>query len=506
MVAVAAMAIRFESARDALWIDEWISAWTVEDALAEVAPRAALGHASPFFYWMLWSCRQVGGDNPWALRAISLASGLGTLALIGWVVQRTTGSLSAAAAVVAIAALDQNYVFYASEARPYALVQLLGLTQILCLLNVLRRDSHGRTPALLAWAVLSVLLFALHYTTIVLLAAELTWCLFIAVAVVPDRRAASQVLCAGIAIAATLCVLAEPLGSIWRARQNWGSFVDVWSYLRSFQFSGLAYVLPLAGSLILTAIVRPPTSDAQRRGTSLRGLLPWWLAAAIAVSVWLGALVATAWFAVPIAHYRYVIGVSGLCPLLLGIAVGQHAKPIRAMASGLILVGAGIYFLTTTCDLPRRQWQRPLRYERWDMASAIIESDPARAHWPVVVFPNLIEDGQINDSLAPRERDYFLAAVPQLRGASPHERGVFPAAMQWPVRLSEPALTKIVEAGGGWLLMRGGWREDPNRPPALVVGIADSVVEVLRRRWDCRWVEIPIPDSTVYLLRVQATR
>jgi hypothetical protein len=115
--------------------------------------------------------------------------------------------------VLVLAAIDQHFVFYASEARPYALVQLLGVVQVMIYLRLVGQTTATRWPnfdrQLVGWCVLSALLFALQYTTALLLAAELLWGLGLAIV---SRRHRVQV---------TMLVfgLAGPLAVVWFRRR-----------------------------------------------------------------------------------------------------------------------------------------------------------------------------------------------------------------------------------------------------------------------------------------------
>ncbi len=145
---VLGMVLRIEAARDELWIDELISSWTVSGTLSDVAGRAEMGNCGPLYFWGLWLAKCCFGLGPWTLRLPSLVAGGVLLISIVLVVLQGTRSLLAATCAGLAAAIDQNFVFYGSEARVYALVQLLGVAQVIGFtIWLVRAASGGAVPA-----------------------------------------------------------------------------------------------------------------------------------------------------------------------------------------------------------------------------------------------------------------------------------------------------------------------------------------------------------------------
>lgn len=185
---VAGIAMRAAVAvNDPLWLDELHTSWVVADDWSEVVDRAARGHQTPLYFFAVKAITDVFGHSEWNLRVLSLISGAALLFATAYWVFRWTGSLWSAGVSAALLATDETSIFYASEARPYALLQLVALIQAALLLERTfdfdRRWSPSmdvsprRTQPWLFWATFVAISFAMvfiHPTALLLLAAEVT--------------------------------------------------------------------------------------------------------------------------------------------------------------------------------------------------------------------------------------------------------------------------------------------------------------------------------------------
>ncbi len=506
-----AAVLRCEAARDAFWVDEWITAWTIESTWDEVTPRASLGHSSPLYFWLEWMAAQAFGPSPISLRGISLLASLALLTLIGVVVHRTTGRWGPAIAVVALSAVDQQFVFYASEARPYALVQFVAVLQWLIALELIRADAGGgslrRWGKLAAWAASGLILFLLHYTAGLMSA--VTWAGVVILAAIRPayRPLAIRWSAAALLFLPVLFGLADPLSTLWKSRSNWASFTEVDSFLGSFRYAALAYGIP--GGLALASCCWRNRFPGRSPRDSFDALprYPWLFGGLILAAVWFAALIGQVLGLVSIGHYRYVIAMTGGLPLLAGIALGRCPPGLaRLVSTGCLLASLG-YFAFSTSNWRAGQWQRPLRYERWDAACQVIASDRSTEAWPVFVFPNLIEDAAIHSNLSPREQGFFLAPASMLLAVQPSSRAIAPADLFRDHPLTAFQQREVASAGGAWLMVRAGWGMSADVPPVLVSELADRLVADLRSNgFAATWRLRAIAESTVYLVRIECPR
>ncbi len=129
--------------------------------------------APPLYYALAWLWTQLTGTGEFGLRAVTALAGVATVPvayLLGVELRgRRTGI--AAAALVAV---NPMLVWYAQEARSYALLTLL--TTIGALYFVRALDSGGRR-AFVGWGAASALALATHYFAIFAVGFEAVWLL-----------------------------------------------------------------------------------------------------------------------------------------------------------------------------------------------------------------------------------------------------------------------------------------------------------------------------------------
>jgi mannosyltransferase len=171
---VVALALRLPSFGDALWGDELSTNFVVygfgmDDVLGLVGTDQE--NTPPLFYLLTWLTKGFG--QPEGLRVVSLLAGLAAIPLTYLLGKRTVGE-PAALVGAALVALSPFQIFYATEARAYALVMALGLLAAVTLLLAIERGRIG-------WWVafgLSVAATAYsHYTGMFVLIALFCWAL-----------------------------------------------------------------------------------------------------------------------------------------------------------------------------------------------------------------------------------------------------------------------------------------------------------------------------------------
>jgi hypothetical protein len=176
--------IRWQLAiNDPLWIDELHTSWVLSGRWSDIAPRAIAGNQSPLYFWFSYPIVQSLGQSPISLRLLSLVAGC-LLPLVGtWAVWSRTGSLLGAFATAVGLSFESHLVFYASEARPYSLVQFGGL--VLACTVFARFEGHDSGTH---WSslLLAMVLVLLHPTAI-LLTVSLALLLFVG-RCFPQRR------------------------------------------------------------------------------------------------------------------------------------------------------------------------------------------------------------------------------------------------------------------------------------------------------------------------------
>jgi hypothetical protein len=181
--------LRFQVAtHDFLWLDELHTGWVVDaPAFSDITSRASDGNQTPFFFWITYLFIQLPIQPELGLRSTSLLAGIALNVIAPLWVWRWSGSRLGALLTAALITSDLNFIYYSTEARPYALVQLLGMLQFGLFFRLLwpsasqpSADESGNLQSNLklqiSFAFVSLIMLYTHLTSIWLLATEaLAW-------------------------------------------------------------------------------------------------------------------------------------------------------------------------------------------------------------------------------------------------------------------------------------------------------------------------------------------
>ena len=163
MIAIAA---RLPSCSESFWVDELHSAWSVWGTFGEVAPRAAEGNQTPFYFWVIWVWKQIFGESELILRLPSvIASSLAASVLVISIAQSRKCLLAGMVAGL-LMALESNSIFYGTELRPFAFVILLGAIGSWALGQSFHGLSYQSKHATSLLVLISTIAFALQPTSI----------------------------------------------------------------------------------------------------------------------------------------------------------------------------------------------------------------------------------------------------------------------------------------------------------------------------------------------------
>ncbi|MGN6133428.1 MAG: hypothetical protein ACTHOU_02965 [Aureliella sp.] len=458
------------SISQSLWLDELHTAWAAGGRLEEVAGRAALGNQLPPYFWLLWIAAKTFGSSEIVWRAPSVGAWLLMLMLSGWWLSRLAARTGQAVVLVGLAliACDRGQIFYATEARPYALLALVNLAAWLALAQWASgcRDSDRQTQDRgwwLAWCACDVAAFWLQPTAVLSIAAQFVWLAGLAFR---DRRLwLSSAAGAAIVMLAMLPawgVLAE----VWQRRQLWSGFaarVDLSSVLNWLPLQ--AAMVPLLVGTFASACGaawtrwresgrRPAEPQSAHRGCST---IQWWMwLCAWCVPCGLVFLLTASGIA-PLAHRRYVFAAA--VPFAIWLAHSwtwlrwSWLRLAVSIATLLMLLGQQ----GSLAALRHRQWPAVVRGEDWRGAVQWINAEVATSGGPAVVLcaSNLIEgtvaalqDPEVAEYLAlPLESAYRLTPDAQVRPLANDPRS-------WPVAVRGAHRAIPGGEGGVWLVSR----------------------------------------------------
>jgi len=346
------------------WLDELVTVSLLDrglgDALAEV-PRS---EATPYAYYVLaWVWGQAFGLGEVGLRSLSALAGTAAIPVAygagAALVSRRAGLVAAA-----LVAANPFLVWYAQEARSYALFALAGAATVLAFGHALR--GSGRWLA--AWAVLAAVAIATHYFAVFLVAAEALWLLL------RLRGARSVVLAClvpGAALLAHVPLLLEQRGNgeavagsslASRIAGIPKNLVVGYSFPAEALGSGVAAMLLLVGLALLVRAV-----PSERRGALVAGSL----AAVVVLAPVVLALLGTDYL---IARNTIVAVVPAAVCVGAGYATGRLGV---AAAAALCVLSAAIALAPALDAI----------YGRTDWRGAAARLQPTDAPRAIVVTP-----------------------------------------------------------------------------------------------------------------------
>ncbi|MCA9149364.1 MAG: glycosyltransferase family 39 protein [Planctomycetales bacterium] len=454
LLAVAATSLRAITLSESLWLDELHTSWAVTGSFSDVLPRAAEGNQAPLYFLIQWFIVRLLGQHEWSLRLLSLLSGTAFVLGIVWITRRWTHSRSLAWLAGLIACVDPHAIFFAREARPYALLQVLALLYIEATRQRWRHPTVGNRIriVLLAW-----LLFFTHYTAALLIVSP--WYVL-----VRRRRYLTDYAQLAVDHLVILCgmLCAWPaLRTIGLRRDNWAQFVrpqpltSLWTL-----FPCSRYLVPALLSVILAKALGGGKVTTRRRrqvGVVLTS----------ATLVYLMPLV-TAWGATQadlarLYFRRYVI-VAEIGLFVLAAASGMLLVTRRQRLGHAAIVGVAVAWMTAL-RMGSSVWQHS--HEDWRAAVRIVNDQVSAAQVdgpPLVLLrAGLIEDAQLSlenqDSRLVEYCRFPLAGIYQIRSLSSDHNDdahVVPLSSRKLADWRAEWQREVDDHGHVWALYRGG--------------------------------------------------
>ncbi len=385
---------------DPLWLDELHTDWLVATSLGNVVGRSLRWNQTPLFFTVEWLVRVWLGNAPWVLRLTSLLAMVGTVGvLIGLIARRTGDWLVAVAVAVGFATIDW-VAFYATEARPYALLMLVATIQLgvwstrvmpLAIpLAAASHDSRGIRPAIID-CLLAVLLVAIHPVAMVFLATQIVCH---AVLLAADRPGWGQ---KGmwLRLSGSLCGLG--LSASWLVglrnslahREFWYQVAEPSELISWALWLSMVWSVPL---IVAVVTARFAVANAQIRSA-------WCLFACCCAGI-VGLLICQAAAIFPIAHPRYAMMFLPGMALAGGLALGSLRGPFLRIATV-----AGVGLLLGFAPRPEFHsagvsWRQPSSWA-WRAVAAGTVDQWRQEHWESVV-------GIIAANGGPKQRSLLL--------------------------------------------------------------------------------------------------
>jgi hypothetical protein len=403
-ITLAGLALRLTNIGESLWLDELHTGWIVKDAWSDVAWRAQIGNQSPVWFYTVKVITTLGGESELALRLLSLMAGTALIPATYWLVhllmpKETRSSPLACGLAAALIAVDPNCIFYATEARPYACLQLCAAVQLGLFWQILQQPT---TELRIGWMLLTALAFHLHYTGILILLGELVVLAgyyLLSRKSVPYRpwRAAFDW-----QIAVMLCLPAiGHVLEVSRRREMWDSMTQ------KATWSGLLEVFPLYPVVIDGRISLYPMVVLGLIVLCL-AIIQWYRGSKIASphASWTTLAFIGLWLAVPllatfaVTHYdlarlflrRYLIAFAIGPPLLTALLLTRLPHAVWKCAIVATVLGLAVYHSNVIPQLRNDGRAVGHRDEDWRAAMAWLREQHALAPAPVEIYSGLLEE------------------------------------------------------------------------------------------------------------------
>lgn len=453
ILTAAVLAMRLVQARESFWVDELHTSWVVAEGPAGIAARAKAGNQPPLYFYLVWLATRIAGWNELALRLPSILAGTALAPLSFVFVHRLTRSAAAAFAAAMIAALDRDFLFYATEARAYALVQLLAIIRLAVFLRLLDRSTARMRTAYVGVA---ALMFHLHYTTALIWIGEGV-CVAVATRLGAGRDYRLRRFLSDSALLALLCLPAAPhVAEIFQRRENW-EFIPRPTPQRLLSAPVVSRVAPWV------VYLAPGAACWIASNLSYRGKLPpqkptrqsatLWL-----VTIWIMAPVAAAWLlsitdVTRLFFFRYLTGSAAALPLLAGLFCGGCNTTARRRIASTMAVAASVAISAPLFIAQYRDDGRWIadRQEDWRSAVNFVNQHEDRA--TVFVDAGLIECREYARSSDPLLRSYCLLPVTGMYAIDRdrHELAAWSLSARG---LSPEACERLKARGDAWFLCR----------------------------------------------------
>lgn len=448
LVMLLALVLRLDGFRDDLWADELHTAWVADGSWSELISRAAIGNQPPLYFAVVKLVTQIAGMSEFSLRLLSLLSGM-SLVLAGWrFTWRVTGDRWCALVAAFSLGIDSTCVYYSSEARSYALLQL-----VLAWLVILVTQNNVSRVEMLARALFAALAIHLQFTSLIFLTP--IYLARMASLWMRTKDEGSQRLSSMVIEIAIIFMFTAPMalqvGEIAARGEAWATFVPKPSW------QGLVQLFPwtpAAISLLGVAVVRlflndraskrPPVPDIK----AILGWLSWCSLSPVVLAIVIALLNLA-----PVFYRRYLL--AALWPLLMlpGMALCQT----RSYAKAALLLAVVIAMTWHSGLIAPEKWSTgrlvATRGESWGQATLQITKTDPRGELPLFIASGFIESRQLKENPSPLLHNYCNLPVATLYPVSQSPDKLEPISSIVPYEPPKGWVDGVIEHEGGiWLL------------------------------------------------------
>jgi len=385
--------------------------------------------------------------------------------------------------VAILIALDIQFMYYGTEARPYSLVQLLSAVQVFLFWQWIEcnYDSNESASKHHSWGpslrltIASALLIYAHYTSVWLLVSE---AIFIGIWMSCDGKIRRRLWRSSLSSTAMVVLFCIPaflmMNSVFARRGNWAPVSSIHGVLSEFFGLNMNQASPLVCWIVFPTIVLcfaglthrilKKNLNSEPDHGSFQNLKYCFVVLWATIPV-IGVIAFDYFKIAPTALTRYTLVGSVAFPVFAGLAVGFCRDRKIQMGLGIILIAASlIQSPITSSNFISSGFQSSelpgLRFEDWQTPIAFINSDDSKRSQPVFLASNLIEDV---DAFTNRSSDFQAYLLFPLNGihqinSDPEEGNagkLISVPTMAPEHFQEQHIQMMKRKGGAWILIRG---------------------------------------------------
>ncbi|MEZ6096306.1 MAG: hypothetical protein R3C03_19110 [Pirellulaceae bacterium] len=386
---------------DPLWLDELHTSWVVSGTWAEVAPRAAIGNQTPVYFWILKAVVDCLGQSPFSLRLVSVIATLATVVVAAvWNAIATRTWIGTVLLLVAIGNAAP-YLYYGSEARPYAMLIFCTCVQLFLLLSAPNGNERILSIRTLFLVVSTAMLIGIHATAIIFVVAEVFVLLFahflLGVYFSSLRQLISTTRFAGITAGLMMGLpFLIALKATMEQRMLWSDFSSVSGMVADFlePVCLLVFAVLVWGSAIY---VGKPTEQTQSSCERVA-----WLVTTFSIVGLLAMLVISLLGLAPVAAMRYALP----CWVAMVIATAMHISfawnRLRNRIWARVTIVLAVFVLqvigrtlVSYSTIQRCIWTNEvpqIRTENWDSLVQAINERNSSSPTEILLLGNILED------------------------------------------------------------------------------------------------------------------
>ena len=123
-----------------LWWDEALAVWAVRKGFFGATLWTAGDVHPPLYFWSLWAWTQFAGESEFAIRALSAALGVLSVAAV-YSLGRLIGGRAVGGLGALLTGLSRFHVWWSQETRMYMLAGLMGVLSLYFFVRWIRRES-----------------------------------------------------------------------------------------------------------------------------------------------------------------------------------------------------------------------------------------------------------------------------------------------------------------------------------------------------------------------------